>query len=108
MKKRIFLLAALLFTGLVQADEDEAKLLIKGCAEVATIYDRRGEKNLLAGINTSVAEALRAGYCKGVLEQYRRSGVCYRTDWIEQAQKIGQESGSQKISVTQLLRKTCG
>lgn len=107
MKKGALLLAGLLCSGLVQAETNETKLLIQGCAEVEAIYNRRGEKTLFAGINTSVAEALRAGYCKGVLEQYRRSGGCYRTDWIKQAQHIGQESTSQAISVNQLLRQSC-
>ena len=108
MNKGVFLLAGLLCSGLVQADTNEAKLLIQGCAEVEAIYNRRGEKNLFAGVNTSVAEALRAGYCKGVLEQYRRSGGCYQSDWIKQAQQIGQESDNQSISVNQLLRQSCG
>lgn len=108
MNKGVFFLLGLLGTGLVQAADDEAKLLIQGCAEVEAIYNRRGEKNLFAGVNTSVAEALRAGYCKGVLEQYRRSGGCYRTDWIKQAQQIGQESDRQSISVNQLLKQSCG
>ena len=93
---------------MAQAESNETKLLIQGCAEVEAIYNRRGEKNLFAGLNTSVAEALRAGYCKGVLEQYRRSGGCYRTDWIRQAQQIGQKSDSQSINVNQLLRQSCG
>jgi hypothetical protein len=108
MKTCVFLLVAVLCSGIVQAAEDEAALLIKGCEEVEAIYMRRGEKNLLAGLTTSVAEALRAGYCKGVLEQYRRSGGCPRTDWVDQAQTIGREPVSEKTSVTQLLRKTCG
>lgn len=108
MKKGAFLLTCLLFSGLVRAETNEAKLLIQGCAEVEAIYNRRGEKNLLAGINTSVAEALRAGYCKGVLEQYHRSGGCYRDDWVRQAQQIGQASDSQSISINTLLRRSCG
>lgn len=108
MKKSALLLAGLLCGGLVQAETNETQLLIQGCAEVEAIYESRDKKNLLAGINTSVAEALRAGYCKGVLEQYRRSGGCYRAEWIKQAQKIGQQSTSQSISVNQLLRQSCG
>ncbi len=108
MNRSAFLLAALLFSGVAPAESNETKLLIQGCAEVEAIYNRRGEKNLFAGLNTSVAEALRAGYCKGVLEQYRRSGGCYRTDWIRQAQQIGQKSDSQSINVNQLLRQSCG
>jgi hypothetical protein len=108
MNRSAFLLAGLLFSAVAQAESNETKLLIQGCAEVEAIYNRRGEKNLFAGLNTSVAEALRAGYCKGVLEQYRRSGGCYRTDWIRQAQQIGQKSDSQSINVNQLLRQSCG
>ncbi|MGM8935542.1 hypothetical protein ACS8E9_11760 [Pseudomonas neustonica] len=108
MKMGAFLLTCLLFSGLVRAETDEAKMLIQGCAEVEAIYNRRGEKNLLAGINTSVAEALRAGYCRGVLEQYRRSGGCYQNDWVRQAQRIGQESNRQSLSINALLRRSCG
>lgn len=108
MKMGVLLLTTVLGIGFAQAAEDEAKVLIQGCAEVETIYDRRGERNLLAGVNTSVAEALRAGYCQGVLKQYRRVNGCYRTDWVEQARRIGQVTESQRINVEQLLRSTCG
>lgn len=108
MNRSAFLLAGLLFSAVAQAESNETKLLIQGCAEVQAIYNRRGEKNLFAGLNTSVAEALRAGYCKGVLEQYRRSSGCYRTDWIKQAQQIGQKTNSHSLNVNQLLRQSCG
>ena len=108
MKMGAFLLTGLLFSGLVRAETDEAKMLIQGCAEVEAIYNRRGEKNLFAGINTSVAEALRAGYCRGVLEQYRRNDSCSQNDWVQQAQRIGQASDRQSISIHELLRRSCG
>jgi hypothetical protein len=105
MNKPIFLLVGLLCAGPIQAADKEAKLLIQGCAEVEAIYNHRGEKNLLAAINTSVNEALRAGYCRGVLEQFRRGHSCYR-DWIKQAQQISKKSDTQ--SVPQLLSDSCG
>jgi hypothetical protein len=107
MKMGVLFLTTMLCIGLAQAAEDEVKVLIQGCAEVETIYDRRGERNLLAGVNTSVAEALRAGYCQGVLKQYRRANGCY-TDWVDQARRIGSVSESKRVSIEQLLRNTCG
>lgn len=109
MKKSALLLAGLLCSGFVQAEPNEAKLLIQGCAEVEAIYNRRGEKNLFAGINTSVAEALRAGYCKGVLEQYRRDPKvnCWG-DWIGQARRIAEHADKRPPNADELLRKTCG
>lgn len=109
MNKRVMFLLGLLYSGLVQAADNETELLIQGCAEVEAIYYRRNEKNLLAGINTSVAEALRAGYCKGVLEQYRRDHRAHcRGDWVEQARKIAEHSGKSSLKVDQLLRQSCG
>jgi len=109
MKKGALLLAGLLCSGLVQAETNETKLLIQGCAEVEAIYNRRGEKNLFAGINTSVAEALRAGYCKGVLEQYRRNPKvnCWG-DWVGQARRIAEYADKRSPNADELLSKTCG
>ena len=105
MNKPVFLLVGLLCAGHAQGADNEAKLLIQGCAEVEAIYNLRGERRLLAAINTSVNEALRAGYCRGVLEEYRRGRSCYR-DWIKQAQLISKESDTH--SVPRLLSDSCG
>lgn len=109
MKKSALLLAGLLCGGLVQAETNETQLLIQGCAEVEAIYESRDKKNLLAGINTSVAEALRAGYCKGVLEQYRRNPKvnCWG-DWVGQARRIAEYAYKDSPNADELLSKTCG
>jgi hypothetical protein len=106
MKKLALLGALLISPPAVLADQSQAQLLVEGCAEVGAIYDRRGQQHLYAGVTTSVAEALRAGYCKGVIDQYRRTNSCYKDDWVEQAKAISSESDA--YSVSQLLSKSCG
>jgi len=109
MRRLTLIIAVALFFGSAHtnAAEEEAKLLIQGCAEVEAIYNRRGERQLLAGITTSVAEAMRAGYCKGVLEQHARTSSCSQADWVSQAQRIARTSISEAINVTYLLRRSC-
>ena len=108
MKKLMIFGAMYLALQPVYAEEYEVELLVQGCSEVEAIYDRKGEKHLYAGITTSVSEALRAGYCKGVIDQYRRSKGCYQRDWVEQAKVIAKENDSSYHSVDHLLRKSCG
>lgn len=107
MRAWLLPIVALLLTEKAHAS-DEVKTLISSCAEVESIYNRRGEKHLLAGVTTSVAEAMRAGYCKGVLEQYRRTtNGCGRVDWVDQAQAIARTATDETSSINHLLRRYC-
>jgi len=90
-----------------KADNAESELLVKGCSEVAAIYDRQGQRHLYAGFTTSVSEALRAGYCKGVIDQYRRTEHCSNT-WTEQAKRIAIQADDYLPSFNQLLSRSCG
>ncbi|MDX1282965.1 hypothetical protein [Shewanella colwelliana] len=94
----------LVFTGLIlscspQAKEspfraDDAELLQQSCREVIEIFDRKDQAGKYAALHTSMAEAMRAGYCIGVLQQYRKqSHSCYssryrRSNWFEMAKAI--------------------
>ncbi|WP_157822840.1 hypothetical protein [Shewanella sp. ALD9] len=66
---------------------DDAEFLVQACQEAVSIYKSRDEKALLASVRTSSSEAMRAGYCIGVLQQYiRQNSSCgysrYRkTNW---------------------------
>lgn len=102
-------LAASLFLSVAQADEP-AEPLISNCQALVKIYQTRDEQRLLAGVSTSVSDALRAGWCKGVLDEYRRSYTCATNDWFTQAQKIAATSvalDEGMPNVEGLLEKSC-
>lgn len=92
--------------------------LVEACKELVDIYDKHNEKKTLAGWRTSVSEALQAGYCRGVVIEYRRAraeapgyvAACATQDWFEQAQAISifAQQFSQKSTVGQLLDQSCG
>ena len=87
--------------------------LIENCQELIGIYDKKGEKRLLAGLSTSVAESMRAGICRGMLEEHSRHDSSCRGDWYEKAEKIASISVDvdvdvvKKISAETLLRLAC-
>jgi hypothetical protein len=88
---------------------DDAEYLIHSCRELIGIYAKRDEKRLAAGMTTSVSEALRAGYCMGVVEEYRRHYECGTDDWFRQAQGIAELplSFAIRTSVPELLGISC-
>lgn len=51
-------------------DNDPA-FLISACRAVNLIYNAKDQKKWLASQTTSLSDALRAGYCLGVLEQFK-------------------------------------
>lgn len=104
-----FLLAGSVLPPLVLAD-DAAKQLIVSCKELEAIYEKRDKQQFLAGLTTSTSEALRAGYCRGVLEEFRRTRtVCAQRDWYKQAKLIASYSAyaEELPSVDSLLRQSC-
>jgi hypothetical protein len=73
--------------------------LIAACKEYVAIYDRRGEKRFLAGIATSTAEAMRAGLCRGMLEEHAGhsrfgGGESCSGRWYEQASFVASQNSS--------------
>lgn len=103
-------LSACIFGATAQAANDSDRL-IQGCRELIGIYAKREQMRLVAGLTTSVSEALRAGYCQGVLDEFRRNrgDACTTRDWFEQAQKIASEptDTAQPTNVTELLEQSC-
>ncbi|WP_351078633.1 hypothetical protein [Shewanella sp. CAL98-MNA-CIBAN-0140] len=73
---------------------DDAEFLVQACQEAVSVYKSRDEKALLAAVRTSSSEALRAGYCIGVLQQYiRQNSSCgysryLRSNWYPIAESI--------------------
>lgn len=52
-------------------EKPDAEFLINACQAVTDIYNAHNEKRFLASQTTSLADAMRAGYCLGVMEQYQ-------------------------------------
>ncbi|WP_076543073.1 hypothetical protein [Shewanella sp. UCD-KL21] len=85
---------------------DDAEILVQACQEAVTIFQKRDEKRLLASISTSTSEALRAGYCIGVLQQYIKQNSSCRysgykqTNWYPMAEALASISfGSNAMQV---------
>jgi hypothetical protein len=102
-------LLASLCVPVAQANDDSDHL-IQSCQELVEIYARRDQQHLLAGLTTSSSEALRAGYCRGVLDEYRRSGgFCAQSDWYAQAARIAEYPAyaEELPPVETLLKQSC-
>ena len=96
-------------TSFVSANED-SKYLVSSCHELLEIYVKRDQQHLLAGLTTSTSEALRAGYCRGVLDEYRRGNdSCAQNNWYAQAARIATypEYAEELPEVSTLLEESC-
>lgn len=61
--------------------------LIESCRELVSIYNKKGEQRFLAGLSTSVAEAMRAGICRGMIEEHANHSRCL-AGWHTMAKSI--------------------
>jgi hypothetical protein len=88
---------------------DDSRTLVNSCHKLVKIYATRDQQNLLAGLTTSTSEALRAGYCRGVLEEYRRTNRCLQADWLVQATRVAKypEYAADLPATGVLLRESC-
>ena len=112
MNTRALPIICLLLSSLVlpaaQANGDPEQL-IQSCKELVGIYAKRDEQNLLAGVSTGLSEALRAGYCRGVLDEHRRNSFCAQSNWHIQAARIADYPAyaEELPSVEILLKQSC-
>lgn len=91
------------------ASNIDSRILIHSCQEYIAIYDRKGDKKLMASVSTSVAEAMRAGICRGMLEEHisHERHSC-DDSWYQQALFIAkQDTKKNRYSREQLLDKAC-
>jgi len=106
-----YLLVLIAFISMSSSAADiDSEILIHSCQEYVAIYDRRGEKNLMPSVSTSVAEAMRAGICRGMLEEHTRHErySCGSGEWYQQALFIAKQDPEQnRYSREQLLDKAC-
>lgn len=106
--QRLAILITVLFFPSAQA-ADDPEHLIQSCKELVDIYAKRDQRHLFAAATTSLSEALRAGYCKGVVDEYRRRSECATNNWYTQAQRISATlvSSNRPDSVDELLEISC-
>lgn len=108
--------------ALAKPAEPESVKLVNACTELVAMYDRDGQENKLVSWFGSVSEGMQAGYCRGVIVEFRRNDAlrvtgqwsarqrCNEPDWYSQAQKVASypiDSVSQH-SVDRLLEASCG
>lgn len=98
---------------------EDPKFLQKSCQEVVAIFNKKDQPGTYAALHTSMAEAMRAGYCIGVVQQYMKQPPnCYSStyrkgDWFAMANAIANLSyGEQQfkgVEVSDLLESAyCG
>jgi hypothetical protein len=106
--KPSFLMFACLLTNLsipaAQASDDP-QYLIQSCQELVDAYTEADQLRTIAKVASSFSQALRAGYCMGRVDEYRRSYECATDDWFEQAERIAEMPES--LTVNELLEHSC-
>lgn len=73
----------------------DGKMLIQSCREAVKLFENRDEPSILSGFTTSLSEAMRAGYCIGMIEQYlSMTGNCngFVTSWKPVAELIAKQN----------------
>ncbi|WP_285163247.1 hypothetical protein [Shewanella goraebulensis] len=115
--------SSFLITGVLQAKEtsfnsNNAEFLQQSCRDAVELLDNKGQPGTYAAIHTSMAEAMRAGYCIGVVQQYSKaSHSCYssygRGNWQGMIKEIasfsiGQDQFNRIMASTLLKRAYCG
>jgi hypothetical protein len=83
------ILSSIVYSNNANAGIKDAARLVDGCNEAISIYNKKQEKKLWAGLTTSNSESLKAGYCIGVLSAYKSFGSI-RT--VRQSYECGQDS----------------
>ncbi len=119
-----FTLGGVFFTQSLHAKDtpfayDDIEFFQKSCQEVISIFENKNQPNQYAALHTSMAEAMRAGYCIGVVQQYiKQQTSCSsrrysNSDWFKVANVIARlplsEPEFKHISAIKLLENAyCG
>ncbi|HSH87295.1 MAG TPA: hypothetical protein VK958_08625 [Methylophilus sp.] len=88
-----FVLTAFINQTATAKDLSKIDYFVKSCGELVTIYENKNKERFLSFHTTSKSEAFRAGYCRGVIEQYvQQNHHSCRTDWFEIASYISKQA----------------
>jgi hypothetical protein len=121
MLRYLTLLFVLPACALARSSEPESVKLVNACNELVAMYDRSGQENKLVSWFGSVSEGMQAGYCRGVIAEYRRGqeewfdalkiekSACNSKSWFEQAKSIANADlkAAQSKTVGQLMNSSC-
>ncbi|AUZ79062.1 MULTISPECIES: hypothetical protein [Aeromonas] len=107
MLRYVPMLLILMLPKMVMAETNRTTL-IEGCVEAIQIYENNQQYTFKAALITSLSEALRAGYCKGVIDEYDRGHDC-KGDWLKRARYVAgyKDEKSLPPSTESLLRGAC-
>ncbi|WP_425220427.1 hypothetical protein [Pseudomonas sp.] len=122
ISRYLYILFLLPSCALAKSSEPEPVKLVNACKELIAMYDRDGQENKLVSWFGSVSEGMQAGYCRGVIVEYRRHDDlraaehwssherCNQPDWFSQAQKVASypATSASQHSVASLLEASCG
>lgn len=92
-------------SGQVQAAPITAETLTSSCQELIAIRDKKGKQRFMAGMSTSVAEAMRAGICRGMIEEHANHNTCYK-GWYDMASSIAEMDSLSNAET--MLDSACG
>ena len=99
------LMSAISGQAQAQAAPITAETLTSNCQELIAIYDKKGKQKLMAGISTSVAEAMRAGICRGMIEEHANHNTCDK-GWYDMASSIAEMDSFSNVET--MLDSACG
>lgn len=122
ISRYLYILFLLPAYALAKPSEPESVKLVGACKELVAMYDRNGDENKLISWFGSVSEGMQAGYCRGVIVEYRRNDklraaeqwqshtTCSQPDWFNQAEIVASYSVAtiSEYSVDDLLEASCG
>ena len=110
MRKRlysvVFATISTMALNTVYASQITGEVLSENCQELIAIYNKKGDQRLFAGMSTSISEAMRAGICRGMIEEHTNHFRCAR-GWHDMAKVIAAKMGSQ-YSAEEMLELSCG
>lgn len=92
-------------SGQAQAAQITVETLAISCQELIAIYDKKGDQRFIAGMSTSVAEAMRAGICRGMIEEHANHNRCYGS-WYAIASSVAEMDSSSNVE--DMLDAACG
>ncbi|MNG13354.1 hypothetical protein D3C84_970270 [compost metagenome] len=121
MQRFLPILFLLPVCALAKPAEPESVKLVNACTELVSMYDRDGQENKLLSWFGSVSEGMQAGYCRGVIVEFRRyneewfdtlkidTPPCKSQGWFEQAKSIANADlrADESTTVGQLLESSC-
>lgn len=85
-------------------ESPDTEFLIRACQAVTEIYNAHDEKRFLASQRTSLSDAMRAGYCLGMMEQFQ-CGFRGKYSLFEGARRVATLSADKSVHQRQPIER---